>query len=115
MPSNKSIVYSIRIPIESRAYRWLVVIEERGDNVSQALRELINQHLETYGEDGYARLLALERSSKRLYSLEYEYLTEEVVENFRTWYRKKDDESKLPVGRPPKRGGSMNWYKKGRD
>lgn len=113
--TKKSIVYSIRIPIESRAYRWLLSVEERGDNVSQALRELINQYLATYGEDGYARLLALERASNRLQALEYEYLPEQVVENFRSWYRTKDDESKLPAGRPPRRGGSMNWYRKGRD
>lgn len=90
MPSSKSVVYSIRIPIESRAYRWLVTIEEGGDNVSQALRELINQHLETYGEDGYARLLALERSHKRRLALE-EYMAPKAWENFDIWYSKQKD------------------------
>lgn len=73
MASKKSVVYSIRIPIESRAFRWLQSLEGRGENVSDALRELINQYLASYGEDGYARLGALSRSHERFKAFQ-EYL-----------------------------------------
>jgi len=48
VPGMNSVRFEFRIPTQSQAYSWLKKVQDSGENVSRALRLLIETHSEMF-------------------------------------------------------------------